>query len=131
MKLETRPAPSSRWTLLRDVAAFQVKLLADALRDLLLSPVSLVCGFMDLLRPGGGRFQALMRFGRRTDRWINLFGAGAQAEPAGKEDWSIDETIARVEERLRADYEGGGVTRQVVTRIDRALDQLNQEDRGR
>lgn len=131
MDAETPTDASSRWSLIRDLAAFQVKLLADALRDLLLSPVSLVCGALDLLAPGGGRFQALMRFGRRTDRWINLFGAAARAEPAGQEEWSIDETLARVEARLRADYEEGGVTRHVAARIDRALDQLNQEDRGR
>ena len=38
---ETPPPAAPRWTLVRDVAVFQVKLLVDGLRDLMLVPASL------------------------------------------------------------------------------------------
>ncbi len=93
-----------RWTLIRDAAVFQVKLLADALRDFLLSPVSLVLAVADLIRPGSGRFYRLMHLGRRSDQWIDLFGAGRRADPRGPDDLGIDEVMARVEKALRALY---------------------------
>ena len=39
--IETSPDAEPRWTLLRDVFVFQVKLAVDAARDVLLSPISL------------------------------------------------------------------------------------------
>ncbi|MCB1693130.1 MAG: hypothetical protein KDI19_10210, partial [Pseudomonadales bacterium] len=35
-------APANHWHLLRDVLAFQVKLALDGIRDLLLSPLSII-----------------------------------------------------------------------------------------
>jgi len=55
---------------------FQLKLAADALRDLLMSPVSIVCFLLDLvLQPeeGDSHHHQMLMFGRKTDRWINLF----------------------------------------------------------
>jgi hypothetical protein len=74
----------SRFPVFRDVLVFQVKLLVDGLRDLLLSPVSIFAALIDLLVPGddgGKRFYAVVRFGRRTERWINLFGAADRYDP--------------------------------------------------
>ena len=48
-KVEENDGPD-RWTLIRDVAVFQVKLLFDGFRDLLLLPVSLVAGILSLIR---------------------------------------------------------------------------------
>lgn len=73
-----------RFPVLRDVIVFQGKLLIDGLRDLLLSPVSIIAALIDLLVPGddgGKRFYAVVRFGRRTERWINLFGAADPRDP--------------------------------------------------
>lgn len=68
-KINTRKA-------LRSLIIFQLKLAADALRDLIMSPVSIIVFLMDLvLRPDeqNSHYNELMKFGRKTDRWINLF----------------------------------------------------------
>ena len=61
---------------LRCLVIFQLKLGADAIRDLVMSPVSIIMFILDLiLRPNekDSNYQQMMRFGRKTDRWINLF----------------------------------------------------------
>jgi hypothetical protein len=73
-----------RLGVFRDIVVFQAKLLVDGLRDLLLSPLSIGAALIDLLIPGddgGKRFYAVVRFGRRTERWINLFGAADRSDP--------------------------------------------------
>jgi hypothetical protein len=92
-----------RFPVLRDVIVFQVKLLVDGLRDLLLSPVSIIAAFIDLLVPGddgGKRFYGVVHFGRRTEQWINLFGMAEkhdpEAPPAG-----IDVVLAELERLVR------------------------------
>ncbi len=61
---------------LRCLVIFQLKLGADALRDLIMSPVSIIMFLLDLvLAPPekDSHYEQLMQFGRKTDRWINLF----------------------------------------------------------
>lgn len=73
-----------RFPVFRDVIVFQAKLVIDGLRDILLSPVSIFAALIDLLVPGddgGKRFYGVVRFGRRTERWINLFGAADRHDP--------------------------------------------------
>lgn len=68
----------------RDVVVFQLKLVVDGLRDVLLSPLSIGAALIDLLVPGddgGKRFYSVVRFGRRTEQWINLFGAADHRDP--------------------------------------------------
>ncbi len=60
----------------RCLLIFQLKLAADAIRDLIMSPVSIVMFLLDLvLRPpeDESHYKQMMIFGRKTDRWINLF----------------------------------------------------------
>lgn len=90
---------AKRFPVLRDVIIFQLKLVVDGLRDLLLSPVSIFAALIDLLVPGddgGKRFYGVVHFGRRTERWINLFGTAdkhdPEAAPAG-----IDVLLAELE----------------------------------
>ena len=67
----------SRWTLIRDMVIFQVKLAIDAIRDLLLSPVSIICGLIDIFKGhslSNSYFHKLMHYGHQSDRWLNLFG---------------------------------------------------------
>lgn len=73
-----------RFRVFRDVVVFQVKLVVDGLRDVLLSPLSIFAALIDLLIPGddgGKRFYAVVHFGRRTEQWINLFGAADRHDP--------------------------------------------------
>ena len=129
------PTPD-RWTLLRDVLVLQVKLVVDGLRDLILVPVSLVVGIVSLLAArrddkSGNEFYELLRIGRRTERWIDLFGAaervyGPQVVGERFPAESIDEIVQRVESFVVAEYRRGGVTRQAKDRLDQALDSLHK-----
>lgn len=118
--------PDRRWELLGGVLTFQLKLLVDALRDVVLSPLSLLAALLDLVT-GTDRerlhFERVLAVGRATDRWIDLFGAeaAASAETPG-----LDRIVARVEALVVEQYERGGVTAQAKAAIDRSLDALSR-----
>ena len=118
----------NRWTLIRDTAVFQVKLLFDGFRDLLLVPVSLIAAFISLFS-GSSEFYDLLRLGRRSERWINLFGAAerlygpaTETERFAAED--IDEMATRVEAFVVNEYKRGGITAQAKDRLDSAIESL-------
>ena len=126
-----------RWTLIRDVAVFQVKLLFDGFRDLLLLPISLITGIVSLVKGGrkpSSEFYDLLRVGRRSERWINLFGAASHLHgPATDEDRfpvdDVDEMVSRVESYVVDEYRRGGVTAQAKERLDKALDLVHKKAR--
>ncbi len=136
MSAQPPPAPD-RWQMIRDVAVFQLKLAVDGLRDLLLSPVSLLAALADLVlgREGaGGRFYEVVRFGRRTERWIDLFGAAdrpglsnARESEAGEA--GIDTYVEQLQERLVERYERGGATATAKEKVDRAIDSIQSKVR--
>jgi hypothetical protein len=72
----------TRWVILRDLLIFQVKLMMDGTKDIVLVPLSVAAVVVDLLLPGprpGHRFYAVMRLGERYDRWLSLFSAADKA----------------------------------------------------
>lgn len=86
---------TTRLQLVWDVVLFQFKLAADGLRDLLLSPVSIAAGLFGLIAGGDDPhryFHRLLRFGRRSEGWINLFGGHGQ----GTSDELVDGLRQRV-----------------------------------
>lgn len=94
---------NKRFPVVRDVIVFQVKLLVDGLRDLLLSPASIIAALIDLLVPGddgGRRFYGVVKFGRRTEQWINLFGMAEKHDP-GAPPAGIDVVLAELEGLMR------------------------------
>ena len=76
---EIQPTGPRVWTLIRDIAVLQVKLVVDGLRDLILVPASLIAGIVSLSKTRGGEpgpeFYSLVSVGKQSERWINLFGA--------------------------------------------------------
>lgn len=142
----TDTGAGSRWQLVKDVAVFQVKLLIDGARDLFLVPVSIVAGIVSLMHSGskpGPQFYDLLRLGRQSERWINLFSAAAPApDAAGRSDDSasssrtplpvdIDDLVNRVESFIVDEYANGGITAQARQRLDRALESLRAMRRSR
>jgi hypothetical protein len=123
---------TSRWALLRDVSVFQAKLLMDGFRDLVLLPVSLVVALIGLVSDPsdpGRLFRRVMDFGRRSDRWINLFGdprhfRGDSAEASDEP--GVDELVGMLEQRLLEHYRKGGVTATAKDAVDRALDAVHK-----
>ena len=84
---------------LRHLVVFQIKLAADALRDFLLSPVSILVFIIDVVRKPEMKdslYLRLMVIGRRSDRVINLFD-----EHNDESDYTIDETIAQIEDAIQ------------------------------
>lgn len=123
-----------RWALLRDVLVFQGKLALDALRDLALSPISIVAALVGFFRDKdqpGRYFYPLMKTGKRSDTIINLFGASANAglEDAMPDDPSVDDLVSRVEKIIVREYESGGVTAQAKAAIDKVMDQAHEAAR--
>ena len=99
---------SPRERLFRQAAVLQLKLVADGLRDAVLIPVSLVAAAVGLLRGGDDcdtEFRRVIDLGRRSERWINLFGHHRPIgdAPSG----SMDAIIDQVEQTVRGRYEKG------------------------
>lgn len=125
---------SSRWTLIRDIGVLQLKLIVDGIRDLVLVPVSLVAGVVSLAqsgRGGGTEFYDLLRLGKKSERWINLFGAVENAPATEDPDVEfsnadIDGLVSRVETFVIDEYRKGGVTKQAKEGLDKAIDSLHK-----
>lgn len=123
-----------RWALIRDVAVLQVKLIVDGVRDLLLVPISLLAGIVSLVKSDsspGNEFYELMRLGKKTEHWINLFGAADQLPARDKNyvsfpDEDIDAIVSRVEMFVVDEYRKGGLTKQAKERLDKAIDSLHK-----
>ena len=106
---------------------FQLKLAIDALRDIVLVPVSLVAGIMDLVAGGdrqGENFYHVLRLGRRSERWINLFRIAG--EPDEDDAPSLDSLVGQVERLVVEQAEHGGVTAAAKGAIDRSLDRIGE-----
>ena len=117
-----------RWLLIRDLAGFSVKLVIEALRDLVLIPLALLAGAAGLAL-GGARperfFLEVLEVGRRFDAWLNLFG---DRDAPGR---SLDEHLRRLEAVVREQHARGGATAQARRAIDRALDAVQSAVGGR
>jgi len=125
----------SRWTLIRDMFIFQVKLAMDAIRDLLLSPASIICGLIDIVKGysiSQSYFHKLMNLGQQSDSWLNLFGKNSKgAESLNvmsnqkiKADVSVDQLFSQVEALLKEQHSKGGLTASAKTTIDRYLNKI-------
>ncbi|PKG84938.1 hypothetical protein CXF85_04825 [Colwellia sp. 75C3] len=127
----------SRWILIRDMLIFQVKLAIDAGRDLLLSPVSIICGLIDILKGHSiskSYFHKLMAFGQKSDTWLNLFGnhnhnkgeesLNIMSRKPAKVDVNVDQLFSQVESLLKEQHGKGGLTASAKATIDRYLNKI-------
>ena len=120
-----------RGTLIRESVVFQLKLLADGARDLVLLPISLLATLVGLLRGGdepGREFHRVIELGRRTEQWINLFGQHEPITEAGKAG-SIDLLLTRAEEVVREQAKKGGISDAASKAIGRALSAAHNKAR--
>lgn len=128
---DTRQA---RQTLIRDAAVFQVKLVVDGLRDLLLVPVSIVGAIISFIDSKNGepgpQFYDVLAYGKRSEKWIDLFSALRDRETVELPDeGSLDDVVKRMETFVVDEYRRGGVTKQAKDRIDQALKTIKKRDR--
>ena len=76
------PVGKDRNVIIRDLVIFQIKLLLDGLKDIVLSPMSIVAAALDILSPTkhrGKRLYAVLTLGERFDKWLNLFNVSERA----------------------------------------------------
>ena len=95
------PLPFKR--TFRHLIVFQIKLLVDAVRDILFSPLSLTAFIIDsITRPKAKDSLSLrlMKLGQRSDRVINLFN-----EYSNDGDYTIDHTVKEMETVLQKEME--------------------------
>lgn len=93
---------SPRSRLLRDVVVFQVKLGLEALLDITLIPVSLVAAGLDFLLGNWRRprlFHAVLRFGERCERRIDLWGVAPDHRAAST--LEVDAVMRSIETLIR------------------------------
>ena len=108
--VENEAPHSPRWTLIRDLAVLQVKLLVDGFRDLILIPASLIAAIISISRSENGKpgpeFYKLLVLGKQSEHFINLFGALRNA-PADIDSHDLgsgaemDDLVSRVESFVR------------------------------
>ena len=117
----------SRRRVMYKVMLFQLKLLADGVRDIILSPLSIIAMLIGLFagdRNPDKYFNRLLKFGRRSDMWINLFDMHKGKHTA-------DAWIAPLEDRLKRKYSDSVDDQHWMSRgskrMNTALDHVNSE----
>ena len=112
---------TSRLNLIWSVLVFQVKLVVDGLRDFILVPISLIAALLGLLA-GGSKparyYNLVLAFGRRTERWINLFGR--------QKGTTSDDLIEPLKERVFRESESNPLFQKASSAVNRSLDQVNE-----
>jgi hypothetical protein len=130
---------NDRWTFLRDVLVFQLKLFVDNVRDFLLAPVSLGAAVIDLIFKGereGALFYKVLRWGSHSEQIIDVYSAIERQSPSQdggfsvKPGYTIDGVIARLEGVLARECEKGGTAASVKAAMDRAFDELHAGTSG-
>jgi hypothetical protein len=79
MSNSARPGKAA---LIRDLLIFQMKLVIDGLKDVVLVQLALLAAVFDIVFGKPGRplvFYGVMRMGERFDLWMNLYGAAERA----------------------------------------------------
>ena len=123
---------SPRIELMREAAVLQLKLLADGLRDAALIPVSLLAALVGLVRGGeepDREYRQVIKLGRRSERWINLFGHQrplGNSHPAG----SLDTVLKQVEDVVTDQYRKGKTSAEARTAIRAALEKVQEGDKA-
>ena len=127
------PGSDERWKFFRDVVVFQLKMLLDNVRDIVLMPVALGAAVIDLLYRGereGALFYKVLRWGLHSEEVIDVYSAIAHHDPGRfkvTQAYTVDGVIARLENVVTREVEKGGTAATIKTAMDRAIDQLHSE----
>ena len=116
-----------RWQVLMDLLAFQFKLALDAIRDLLLSPVSIAIALFGIItnqENPGKYFYGVLRQGHKSDSWINLFGTSSRQEEIES---SSDKYVRKLENLVVDEYKKGGLVKNLKDKADRIIDKTNRD----
>lgn len=120
---------SKRGELFRNTLVFQLKLMADGFRDLLLLPISLIASLIGLLRGGEEperEFNEVIKLGRQSEQWIDLFGNHASPDNANSVA-SMDALFSKVEDTLKQQHKVSAISDRAKIEIDQALKVLQDK----
>jgi len=112
---------TSRLQLIWDVLVFQLKLAADGPRDVLLSPISIISAIMGLVAGGhepDRYFKQVLKLGRRTEIWLNLFGYRKHAGTS-------DELLAPFKEKFFSQAQQNPWMSKAGSGLNKRLDSVN------
>ncbi len=121
----SEPKPNPRTELLRKSLILQFKLLVDGFRDAALIPIALLATLIGLMRGGADvdrEFHRVVKLGRRSERWINVFGhqPPLRRNQAGG---SLDGLLDRVEEVVMDQYRKGRSEEEARAAISQVLNE--------
>jgi hypothetical protein len=107
--MQTPPKHTNHGTgqLLADLLRFQVKLLVDTARDLILVPLTFAAAGLDLALSRGRQpryFYALLRFGERSEKLIDLWSVLYQRVGPAPE--NVDQVMDQIEAAIRDPEQG-------------------------
>ncbi|MDA1076719.1 MAG: hypothetical protein O3A63_18495 [Proteobacteria bacterium] len=111
----------SRLELIWNVLVLQLKLIVDGLRDLALVPFSIGSVLIGLIAGGddpGRYYRRVLRFGRRTEMWINLFGHRRHGRTA-------DKMMAPLKDRAFGEIENNPWLKTTARKLNRGLNTVN------
>ena len=113
----------ARVRLVWELLVLHAKLAVEAIRDIFLSPVSIIAVIAGLVA-GGDRpdiyFRQVQRFGRRSDLWINVFGSRHRGP-------SADQMVKPLEESVLAHTRRGGRFERGTEHVNQLLDAVNRK----
>ena len=116
-----RLTPQTRSEVIWQVLVFQLKLTVDGLRDVILVPISLVAALIGIVVGGsdpGKYFQRVIKLGRRTEHWINLFG---QRDSSG----TSDEILSELQHQVFTRAEQNPAINRANESFNKSLDDLS------
>jgi hypothetical protein len=131
--MEEAPSKNERWPLIRQAIVFQLKLGLDALRDILMSPISILLVVTDIVTGNNHQksyFIRLMRLGRKSDHWINLFGVDfPNSEPEDNKvavDSNVDYWFTKIEEVIKEQQVDGKLSQSGKEKLQQYFGRINQ-----
>jgi hypothetical protein len=131
--MQATPSEKERKPLIRQAIIFQLKLGLDALRDILMSPVSIILVITDIVMANNHQqsyFIRLMRLGKKSDHWINLFGVElANPEDQDNEvasDSNVDDWFTKIEEVIKEQQVDGKLSQSGKEKLQKYFRRINQ-----
>lgn len=133
MAMQEIPSEQNPRPLIRQAIVFQLKLGLDALRDIFMSPVSIVLVITDTIMANNHQqsyFIRLMRLGKKSDHWINLFDVDlGKAEPKDNEvaaDSNVDDWFTKIEEVIKEQQIDGKLSQSGKEKLQKYFRRINQ-----
>jgi hypothetical protein len=131
--MEETPSKHQSGALIRQAIVFQLKLGLDALRDVLMSPVSIILVITDIVMANNHQqsyFLHLMRLGKKSDHWINLFGVELPGEVPEDDkataESNVDYWFAKVEEVIKEQQVDGKLSQAGKEKLQQYFGVINK-----